>query len=83
MSLMALREQLNMLLNSMYIEGLLDQQFQQLQMLQDASSPGFVAEVITLFCEDAERILTELTKLVSVMGPVMFLQDFINSNAYF
>ncbi|RZR77850.1 hypothetical protein BHM03_00003052 [Ensete ventricosum] len=33
-------------------------------MLQDASSPGFVAEVITLFCEDAERILTELTKLV-------------------
>ncbi|CAD5163533.1 histidine-containing phosphotransfer protein 2-like isoform X2 [Musa acuminata AAA Group] len=64
MSLMALREQLNMLVNSMYIEGLLDQQFQQLQMLQDASSPGFVAEVITLFCEDAERILTELTKLV-------------------
>ncbi|URE25351.1 histidine-containing phosphotransfer protein [Musa troglodytarum] len=64
MSLMALREQLNMLVNSMYIEGLLDQQFQQLQMLQDASSPGFVAEVINLFCEDAERILTELTKLV-------------------
>ncbi|RZS04471.1 hypothetical protein BHM03_00034813 [Ensete ventricosum] len=33
-------------------------------MLQDASNPGFVAEVITLFCEDSERMLTELTKLL-------------------
>ncbi|XP_064951159.1 histidine-containing phosphotransfer protein 2-like isoform X2 [Musa acuminata AAA Group] len=64
MSLMALREQLNVLVNSMFLEGLLDQQFRQLQMLQDASSPGFVAEVITLFCEDSERMLTELTKLL-------------------
>ncbi|CAL9107926.1 unnamed protein product [Musa textilis] len=75
MSLMALREQLNMLVNSMYIEGLLDQQFQQLQMLQDASSPGFVAEVINLFCEDAERILTELTKDQAVV-------DFQKVDAY-
>ncbi|XP_072970270.1 histidine-containing phosphotransfer protein 2-like isoform X2 [Typha angustifolia] len=64
MALLALKEQLNVLLNSMFAEGLLDQQFQQLQMLQDGSSPGFVAEVITLFCEDSERILTELSKLL-------------------
>ncbi|URD90427.1 histidine-containing phosphotransfer protein [Musa troglodytarum] len=64
MPLMALRERLNVLVNSMFLEGLLDQQFRQLQMLQDASSPGFVAEVITLFCEDSERMLTELTKLL-------------------
>ncbi|XP_073004684.1 histidine-containing phosphotransfer protein 2-like isoform X3 [Typha latifolia] len=64
MALLALKEQLNVLLNSMFLEGLLDQQFQQLQMLQDGSSPGFVAEVITLFCEDSERILTELSKLL-------------------
>ncbi|XP_072996819.1 histidine-containing phosphotransfer protein 2-like isoform X2 [Typha latifolia] len=64
MASVALREQLNQLLTSMFTEGLLDQQFQQLQMLQDSGSPGFVAEVITLFCEDSERILTELTKVL-------------------
>ncbi|XP_008776068.2 histidine-containing phosphotransfer protein 2-like isoform X1 [Phoenix dactylifera] len=60
----ALQEKLNGLVNSMFAEGLLDEQFQQLQMLQDGSNPGFVAEVVTLFCEDSERILAELTKLM-------------------
>ncbi|WOL03481.1 histidine-containing phosphotransfer protein 2 isoform X1 [Canna indica] len=64
MSLTSLREQLKVLIDSMFTEGLLDQQFQQLQMLQDESSPGFVAEVIMLFCEDSERILAELAKLL-------------------
>ncbi|RRT68770.1 hypothetical protein B296_00008494 [Ensete ventricosum] len=52
------------LVNPCGLQGLLDAQFRQLQMLQDASNPGFVAEVITLFCEDSERMLTELTKLL-------------------
>ena len=43
---------------------MLDEQFQQLQMLQDASSPDFVSEVITLFCEDGNRIISELAKLL-------------------
>ncbi|URD82022.1 histidine-containing phosphotransfer protein [Musa troglodytarum] len=64
MALMALREQLDGLVNSMFLEGLLDDQFEQLQMLQDESSPGFIAELITLFCGDSERILAELTKLL-------------------
>ncbi|KAG1363558.1 putative Histidine-containing phosphotransfer protein 2 [Cocos nucifera] len=64
MAATALKEQLNGLVNSMFAEGLLDEQFQQLQMLQDGSNPGFVAEVVTLFCEDSERILAELTKLM-------------------
>ncbi|RZS27354.1 hypothetical protein BHM03_00060806, partial [Ensete ventricosum] len=46
------------------LQGLLDEQFEQLQMLQDESSPGFIAELITLFCGDSERILAELTKLL-------------------
>lgn len=50
------------LTNSLFQEGFLDDQFTQLQMLQDASNPDFVAEVITLFAEDSERLLTELTK---------------------
>uniref|UniRef100_A0A1D1ZBV2 Histidine-containing phosphotransfer protein n=1 Tax=Anthurium amnicola TaxID=1678845 RepID=A0A1D1ZBV2_9ARAE len=58
------KDQLNGLVNSMFVEGLLDDQFTQIQMLQDANNPGFIAEVITLFCEDAERLLNELTKLL-------------------
>ncbi|KAG6500453.1 hypothetical protein ZIOFF_040298 [Zingiber officinale] len=57
--------------------GLLDQQFQQLQMLQDASNPDFVSEVITLFCKDSEIILAELTKLLN--QPVV---DFQKVDAY-
>ncbi|XP_077235838.1 histidine-containing phosphotransfer protein 2-like [Tasmannia lanceolata] len=62
MASMALKEQLSGLVNSMFREGLLDEQFTQLQMLQDANNPDFVAEVISLFCDDSERILAELTK---------------------
>ncbi|XP_062191735.1 histidine-containing phosphotransfer protein 1-like [Phragmites australis] len=56
--------QLSALVNNMFATGLLDEQFQQLQMLQDASAPDFVSEVVTLFCDDGERIIGELTKLL-------------------
>jgi hypothetical protein len=47
------------------VQGLVDEQFQQLQMLQDdGSTPGFVAEVVTLFCDDADRIISELAALL-------------------
>jgi hypothetical protein len=37
------------------LQGMVDEQFQQLQMLQDdGSSPGFIAEVVTLFCDDGQ-----------------------------
>ncbi|CAA7397068.1 unnamed protein product [Spirodela intermedia] len=64
MAAATLKDQLSGLVNSMFAEGLLDDQFTQLQMLQDANNPGFIAEVITLFCEDAERLLKELTTLL-------------------
>ncbi|KAI5058384.1 hypothetical protein GOP47_0026554 [Adiantum capillus-veneris] len=50
------------LTNSLFQDGFLDDQFTQLQMLQDASNPDFVSEVITLFFEDSQRLLAELTK---------------------
>jgi histidine-containing phosphotransfer protein len=40
----------------------LDQQFTQLQQLQDESNPEFVSEVVSLFFEDSERLLEELTE---------------------
>ncbi|KAL5974618.1 hypothetical protein ACLOJK_031288 [Asimina triloba] len=58
-------------------EGLLDEQFAQLQMLQDANNPGFVAEVVALFCEDSERILGELTKYLD-----QTVLDYKTINAY-
>ena len=48
------------------MQGFLDDQFTQLQMLQDESNPDFVAEVINLFAEDSERLLSELTKALYV-----------------
>ncbi|XP_057538875.1 histidine-containing phosphotransfer protein 1 [Amaranthus tricolor] len=46
---------------SLFNEGYLDNQFTQLQQLQDESNPGFVMEVITLFFEDTERLLRDLS----------------------
>ncbi|KAK4795776.1 hypothetical protein SAY86_028102 [Trapa natans] len=46
---------------SLFMEGLLDAQFLQLQQLQDESNPGFVGEVVSLFFDDSEKLLNELT----------------------
>uniref|UniRef100_A0A5B6YVV2 Histidine-containing phosphotransfer protein n=1 Tax=Davidia involucrata TaxID=16924 RepID=A0A5B6YVV2_DAVIN len=62
MALAALKAQLNGFVNSMHDEGMLDSQFTQIQALQDESNPNFVTEVISLFCDDAKRIITELHK---------------------
>ncbi|AQK51658.1 histidine-containing phosphotransfer protein3 [Zea mays] len=61
---MSAANQLAALVSNMYATGLLDDQFQQLQMLQNASTPDFVSEVVTLFCQDGERIIGELAKLL-------------------
>ncbi|KAL0434565.1 UNVERIFIED_CONTAM: Histidine-containing phosphotransfer protein 1 [Sesamum latifolium] len=45
----------------LFHEGFLDGQFSQLQLLQDESNPDFVLEVVSLFFEDSERLLNDLT----------------------
>ncbi|KAK4273511.1 hypothetical protein QN277_021894 [Acacia crassicarpa] len=57
-----LRKQLVDYSASLFQEGFLDDQFTQLQQLQDESNPDFVVEVVTLFFEDAERLLNEIAK---------------------
>ncbi|XP_044506754.1 histidine-containing phosphotransfer protein 1-like isoform X1 [Mangifera indica] len=57
--------QIKTFLKSMFDEGLLDCQFTQIQALQDANNPDFVNEVVTLFCTDTERIITEMNKFMS------------------
>ncbi|KEH36724.1 histidine phosphotransfer protein [Medicago truncatula] len=48
-------------IKSMFMEGFLDGQFLQLQQLQDENNPEFVFEVVSLFFDDSERILKDLS----------------------
>ncbi|XP_052189467.1 histidine-containing phosphotransfer protein 1 [Diospyros lotus] len=57
-----LQRQLSEYRASLYHEGILDEQFSQLQQLQDESNPDFVVEVASLFFEDSERLLNDLTR---------------------
>ncbi|KAJ8471495.1 hypothetical protein OPV22_025838 [Ensete ventricosum] len=41
-------------------QGFLDNQYVQLQQLQDESEPQFVLQTATLFLEDSEKLLNEL-----------------------
>ncbi|KAM0939691.1 putative signal transduction histidine kinase, phosphotransfer (Hpt) domain, HPT domain superfamily [Dioscorea sansibarensis] len=59
------KEQLDALVDSMLREGLLDEQFRQLQTLQDETSPGFVLEVITMFCDDTGMVFNEIVTLMN------------------
>jgi len=51
--------------SSLYREGYLDEQFTQLQQLQDECNPEFVVEVVSLFFEDAEKLLADLSKTLA------------------
>lgn len=46
----------------LFHEGFLDEQFTQLQQLQDENNPDFVVEVVSLFFDDSQRLLNELAK---------------------
>ncbi|XP_042021164.1 histidine-containing phosphotransfer protein 1-like isoform X3 [Salvia splendens] len=47
--------------SGLFREGFLDGQFSQLQMLQDETNPDFVFEVVSLFFEDSDRLLHDLS----------------------
>nr|GMD13856.1 histidine-containing phosphotransfer protein 1-like [Ipomoea batatas] len=55
-----LQKQFVDLIASLYREGFLDDQFLQLQKLQDDSNPDFVFEVVSLFFEDSEKLINNL-----------------------
>ncbi|WOL00753.1 histidine-containing phosphotransfer protein 2-like [Canna indica] len=45
---------------SLFDQGYLDEQFYQLEELQDEVSPNFVEEVVTLFFRDSTRLVTNI-----------------------
>ncbi|KAK4771600.1 hypothetical protein SAY87_032132 [Trapa incisa] len=57
-----LKRQLITFTEQLFREGFLDEQFNQLQQLQDENNPNFVVEVVSLFFQDTERLLDELSK---------------------
>ncbi|KAH8970114.1 hypothetical protein BDL97_02G070500 [Sphagnum fallax] len=62
MQLAAAKQQYAEHMDSLRAEGLLDDQFSELQQLQDESSPDFVEEVVLLFIQDSGRIIKNLTE---------------------
>ncbi|CAM0953174.1 unnamed protein product [Alopecurus aequalis] len=66
MDAVALKNQLSAHIAAMYAGGSVDQEFQQMQMIQeeDGGSPGFVAEIVNLFIDNAGNILGNIADLL-------------------
>ncbi|GER48437.1 histidine-containing phosphotransfer protein [Striga asiatica] len=59
-----LRVDMNRLLALLFHQGVLDEQFIQLQQLQDESSPNFVSEVVNIYFQESEKLLKNLRGLL-------------------
>ncbi|KAL8260860.1 hypothetical protein R6Q59_024909 [Mikania micrantha] len=55
---------MNRLLSLLFHQGVLDEQFLQLQQLQDQTSPNFVSEVVTIYFHESEKQLRNLRNLL-------------------
>ncbi|KAI3969203.1 hypothetical protein MKW92_025486 [Papaver armeniacum] len=59
MAALALKQELDRFLAKKYEEKILDTQFEQLQRIQEADNPGFVAEMLQLFIDEIEKQILE------------------------
>ncbi|KAK9079813.1 hypothetical protein SSX86_001486 [Deinandra increscens subsp. villosa] len=57
MELNQMKRQINFARNSLFEQGYLDEQFTQLEDLQDDANPNFVEEIVTLFFSDSMRLI--------------------------
>ncbi|GAB4842299.1 CCAAT-binding factor complex subunit Php5 [Ancistrocladus abbreviatus] len=55
-----LHRQVTLMRQSLFDQGYLDEQFVQLEELQDDTNPNFVEEVTTLFYRDSARLLANI-----------------------
>ncbi|XP_058759169.1 histidine-containing phosphotransfer protein 4-like [Vicia villosa] len=54
------RRQVAAMKQSLFDQGLLDEQFIQLEELQDDANPNFVEEIVTLYYRDSSRLISNL-----------------------
>ncbi|KAG5051855.1 hypothetical protein AAZX31_02G144400 [Glycine max] len=66
---------------AMFQQGFLDDQFSQLQKLQDESTPDFVIEVITMFFDDSENLLKNMARCLEQV-PADFKQIDAHAHQY-
>ncbi|RWR77400.1 putative histidine-containing phosphotransfer protein 6 isoform X1 [Cinnamomum micranthum f. kanehirae] len=59
-----LQADMNRLLTLLFHQGVLDEQFLQLQELQDESSPNFVSEVVNLYFRESDKHLRNLRAIL-------------------
>ncbi|KAK3004936.1 hypothetical protein RJ639_017980 [Escallonia herrerae] len=59
-----LRADMNRLLTLLFHQGVLDEQFLQLQQLQDETSPNFIFEVVNIYFNESEKLLRNLRDLL-------------------
>ena len=53
-------------------QWVLDEQFLQLQQLQDESSPNFVSEVVNIYFHESEKLLRNLRGLLYVSSLAIY-----------
>ncbi|KAH1207488.1 PHP5 [Glycine max] len=54
------RRQVAAMKQSLFDQGYLDEQFIQLEELQDDANPNFVEEIVTLYYRDSSRLISSL-----------------------
>ncbi|XP_038716651.1 histidine-containing phosphotransfer protein 4 [Tripterygium wilfordii] len=55
-----MRRQVALMRQSLFDQGYVDEQFIQLEELQDEANPNFVEEVVTLYYSDSTRLLSNI-----------------------
>ncbi|KAK2654649.1 hypothetical protein Ddye_014505 [Dipteronia dyeriana] len=66
------RRQLAVMRQSLFDQGYLDEQFIQLEELQDDANPNFVEEVVTLYYRDSARLVTSIEQALRDKSPLDF-----------
>ncbi|XP_010925549.1 pseudo histidine-containing phosphotransfer protein 2 [Elaeis guineensis] len=56
----SLQRQVAYMKKGLFDQGYLDEQFDELEELQDEASPNFVEEVVTLFFRDSSRLMANI-----------------------
>ncbi|XP_020967353.1 histidine-containing phosphotransfer protein 4 [Arachis ipaensis] len=54
------RRQVAAMKQSLFDQGLLDEQFIQLEELSDDANPNFVEEIVTLYYRDSSRLISSI-----------------------